>query len=91
MAARCPRGNHAPFATAAGRSLSRHIYTGELYRAYRRMREKFDRARHAGERIGQGGATSSAPDSRHQAQGLDFDLLAAAVEIEEPAGPVLAS
>ena len=55
------------------------------------MREKFDRARHAGERIGQGGATSSAPDSRHQAQGLDFDLLAAAVEIEEPAGPVLAS
>ncbi|WP_158284607.1 hypothetical protein [Azospirillum sp. TSO35-2] len=47
--------------------------------------------RHAGERIAQGGATSSAPDSRHQAQGLDVDLLAAAVEIEEPAGPVLAS
>lgn len=36
-------------------------------------------------------STSSAPDSGHQAQGLDVDLLAAAVKIEEPAGPVLVS
>ena len=48
------------------------------------MRENYDCRRHAGERIAQGGAA-------HQAQGLDVDELAAAVEIEEPAGPVLAS
>ncbi|WP_376960745.1 hypothetical protein ABNQ39_22565 [Azospirillum sp. A26] len=55
------------------------------------MREKYDGRRHAGEQIAQGSAAPSAPDSRHQAQGLDIDLLAAVVEIEELAGPVLAS
>jgi len=55
------------------------------------MREKYDRRRHAGERTAQGGAAPSVPESGHQAQGLDVDLLAVAVEIGEPAGPVLAS
>lgn len=55
------------------------------------MREKYDRRRHAGEQIAQGSAAPSAPDSGHQAQGLDIDVMAAAVKIEEPAGPVLAS
>lgn len=54
------------------------------------MREKYDRRRHAGEQIAQGGDMSSAPDSGHQAQGLDVDVLAVAAEIEELAGPVLA-
>jgi hypothetical protein len=49
------------------------------------------RAGEAGKRIAQGGAAPSAPNSGHQAQGLDIDVLAAAVEIEEPAGSVLAS
>ncbi len=51
---------------------------------------KYDRCWHAGEQIAQGCAAPSAPDSGHQAQGLDIDVLAAVVEIEEPAGPVLA-
>ncbi|WP_158282387.1 hypothetical protein [Azospirillum sp. TSO5] len=33
----------------------------------------------------------SGRDSGHQALGLDVDILAAAMEIEEPAGSVLAS
>ncbi|CAO3358506.1 hypothetical protein [Azospirillum melinis] len=44
----------------------------------------------AGEVIAQGGAAPSAPDSGHQAQSLDIDVLATAVEIVERAGPVLA-
>ncbi|WP_455173364.1 hypothetical protein [Azospirillum largimobile] len=45
----------------------------------------------AGEVIAQGGSAPSAPDDAHQARSLDVDELAAAVEIEEPAGLVLAS
>lgn len=52
------------------------------------MREKFDRTQRAGERISQGGAAPSTPDSGHQEHGLDIDVVAAVVEIEEPAGPV---
>lgn len=59
-------------------SFSRHPFTGEFYSAHRRMREKYDRRRRR------------AAGSGHQAQGLDADVLATAVEIEEPAGPVLA-
>lgn len=55
------------------------------------MREKYDCRRHAGERIAQGGGAPSVLESGHQAQGLDVDLLAVAVEIEVPAGRVLAS
>ena len=50
-----------------------------------------DRCIGPGERIAQGGAALSAPDNGHQAQGLDVDELAAAVEIEKSVGPVLAS
>ncbi|WP_376967660.1 hypothetical protein ABNQ39_36230 (plasmid) [Azospirillum sp. A26] len=41
--------------------------------------------------IVQGGTAPSPPDIGHQAQGLDVDVSATAVEIEEPAEPVLAS
>lgn len=44
-----------------------------------------DRRDGADEVIVHGGRAPSAPDIRHQAQGLDVDALAAAVEIEEPA------
>ena len=74
-----------------GKSFSRHPFTGEFYSAHRWMREKYDRRRHAGEQIAQGSAPPSAPDSRHHAHGLDIHVVAAVVEIEESAGPVLAS
>ncbi len=41
-------------------------------------------------RIAEGAAAPSAPGSGHQAQGLDIDVVAAVMKIEEPAGSVLA-